>query len=66
MTARSPSNGYVGALSLLEVFSHVSQIVTSRWRTLLLVIVTQIEIALPSDGRVINEVSLLPDGGLSS
>lgn len=59
--------GGLEALGLLEVFSHVNQIVTSRWRTLFLcVIVTQMEIALPSNGRVINEVSLFPDGGLSS
>lgn len=51
---------------LLEVFNHINVIVTSRWRILFLVFVTQMEIVLPSNGRVINEVSLLPDGGLSS
>lgn len=48
-------------LGLLEVFGHINTIVTSRWKTLFLVSMTQMEIALPSNGRVINEVSLLPD-----
>ncbi len=51
---------------MLDVFSHVNVIVTRRWRTLVLVSVTQMEIALLSNGHVINGVSLLPNGGLSS